>query len=339
MNTDHLETIKTPFHVLIIGGGVGGLCLAQGLKQSGISVAVYERDRSVHFRSQGYRIGINTDGGRALHDCLPESLFNLFVATSCKPIMGGRFASFDPQLKETHSMPLPQPVADLSSVLDIRTPESYTAVNRLTLREILLYGLDDVVHFDKTLERFEQVEGGEVQASFTDGTSARGDVLVGADGTRSVTRQVFLPDAKVSDVGLAIYGKTPLTPEAMGWIPDNLVNGMSRVADSDGMTMMFGSYRKREPFEEATAKYAPSLHLTETQDYLMWAFRASLAQLRLRAEQFWDADNATLHAAVSNVVKQWHPSLRRIVEEADIPAIFSVGFRSSEPVKPWQTTH
>jgi 2-polyprenyl-6-methoxyphenol hydroxylase-like FAD-dependent oxidoreductase len=42
MQKDHLETTKAPFHVLIIGGGVGGLCLAQGLKQSGISVAVYE---------------------------------------------------------------------------------------------------------------------------------------------------------------------------------------------------------------------------------------------------------------------------------------------------------
>jgi cation diffusion facilitator CzcD-associated flavoprotein CzcO len=35
-----------PFHVLIVGGGIGGLCLAQGLKKAGISVAVYERDTS-----------------------------------------------------------------------------------------------------------------------------------------------------------------------------------------------------------------------------------------------------------------------------------------------------
>ncbi len=34
------------FHVAIIGGGLGGLCLANGLKQAGISVAVYERDLS-----------------------------------------------------------------------------------------------------------------------------------------------------------------------------------------------------------------------------------------------------------------------------------------------------
>ena len=33
------------FQVAIIGGGMGGLCLANGLKKTGISVTVYERDQ------------------------------------------------------------------------------------------------------------------------------------------------------------------------------------------------------------------------------------------------------------------------------------------------------
>ncbi len=45
-HNDPLETSKAPLHVLIIGGEIRGLCLAQGLKKSGITVAVYERDRS-----------------------------------------------------------------------------------------------------------------------------------------------------------------------------------------------------------------------------------------------------------------------------------------------------
>ena len=31
------------FHVIIIGGGIGGLCLAQRLRKAGVSVAVYEK--------------------------------------------------------------------------------------------------------------------------------------------------------------------------------------------------------------------------------------------------------------------------------------------------------
>jgi salicylate hydroxylase len=49
------DTTET-FHVIIIGGGIGGLTLAQGLKKNGISCAVYERDLSRADRLQGYRI-------------------------------------------------------------------------------------------------------------------------------------------------------------------------------------------------------------------------------------------------------------------------------------------
>ncbi len=42
-------------YVLVVGAGVGGLCLAQGLKGAGVSVAVFERDRATDSRPQGYR--------------------------------------------------------------------------------------------------------------------------------------------------------------------------------------------------------------------------------------------------------------------------------------------
>ena len=61
-----------PLHVLIIGAGTGGLCLAHGLKRAGIGVAVYERDRTRTDGLQGYRVGIDSDGSRALHACLPR---------------------------------------------------------------------------------------------------------------------------------------------------------------------------------------------------------------------------------------------------------------------------
>jgi 2-polyprenyl-6-methoxyphenol hydroxylase-like FAD-dependent oxidoreductase len=311
--------------------GSGGLCLAQGLRKSGIAVTVYERDRSVHFRNQGYRLHINAYGSHALESCLPNSPFHLYQATSGEPRTGAH-AEYDSQLNETFSRAMRPRGPDSSVSLS-------TEVNRLTLREILLHGLDDVVHFGKTFERFERPECGGVRAHFDDGATAKGDVLIGADGTGSVVRQLLLPDARLSEVGFAIYGKTLLTLSPMEWIPENLLNGFSRVVDADGVAMIFGSYRKREAFVEATAKHVPSLRLTETADYLMWTFRASFEQLGLTEQEYWQAAPAVLHAAASNLVKNWHPSLRRIVAESDIAATFSVRFRASDPVEPWKTTN
>jgi len=60
--------------VLVIGAGLGGLCLAQGLRKAGVEVAVYERDAGLALRMQGHRIHIDSRGEQALCECLPFSL-------------------------------------------------------------------------------------------------------------------------------------------------------------------------------------------------------------------------------------------------------------------------
>ncbi len=54
-----------------------------------------------------------------------------------------------------------------------------------------------------------------------------GDLLVGAEGTQSATRRQLLPEAEVSQLERAIYGKTPLTPATLAWVHANLVDGAS----------------------------------------------------------------------------------------------------------------
>jgi len=75
-------------HIIIIGGGLGGLCLAQGLKKEGISFSIFERDVSKDARRQGYRLRINLPGSAALRENLPENLWKLFEDTSAKTIFG-----------------------------------------------------------------------------------------------------------------------------------------------------------------------------------------------------------------------------------------------------------
>ena len=66
--TRSFDAVTQPLHVLIVGGGIGGLALAQGLKREGVSAAIYERDTSLTSRLQGYRVHISPGGSRALLD-------------------------------------------------------------------------------------------------------------------------------------------------------------------------------------------------------------------------------------------------------------------------------
>ena len=70
-----------PLSVLIVGGGIGGLCLAHGLVRAGIAVQVAERAHARTDWVQGYRIHIDPDGSRALHACLPAASWERFCDT------------------------------------------------------------------------------------------------------------------------------------------------------------------------------------------------------------------------------------------------------------------
>lgn len=67
-----MRTSRSPIRVLVIGGGIGGLCLAHGLRQAGVDVEVYERDESADGRRQGYRLRISPQGEAGLRACLPD---------------------------------------------------------------------------------------------------------------------------------------------------------------------------------------------------------------------------------------------------------------------------
>ncbi|MEV5721694.1 FAD-dependent monooxygenase [Amycolatopsis mediterranei] len=320
--TEASQTRSTaPFEIMIIGGGLGGLCLANGLTSAGIEVTVCERDAGAGFRDQGYRISLKPTGAQALHDCLPPHLFDLCVATSIGH--GIRMMVFaDTELRPKFSKPVPQQEPGLSGF----------GVNRLTLREILLAGLDDRVQFGKTFDKFEQLEGGRVRAWFADGTSTDADLLVGADGTHSAVRGQLIPDAVIDELHYAIYGKTPITPNVLDQAPDVLIDTFNRVIGEGDAAFSVATCRTLEPATSAAARIAPGVHLTDTPPYLQWV--TPMLDLRNRT-----ADPATLHRVATEMVTGWHPGIRTILDNADITATFPVAITSARPVKPWHTAN
>ena len=47
------------------------------------------------------------------------------------------------------------------------------------------------------------------------------------------------------------------------------------------------------------------------------------------------ADATALHREATRLTEGWHPAVRRLIAEADVPATFAVCITSAQPVTPW----
>ena len=308
---------STP-EVVIIGAGIGGLCLAQGLRKAGIPVQVYERDTHPGSRWEGYRIAINADGAAALQACLPDPLWRAFLATSGR---GGRFTVLSSRL---------DPLFERAEDDDARF-----AVDRATLRRLLLAGLDDVVHFDARFDRY-RVDGERVVAAFTDGRTASGDLLVGADGTGSPVRRQYLPHARVVDAGVGgLAVKLHLTDTTLGWLPERLRTGMNLITDGAGVALFTSIYDPpagaRAALEAATGPQ-PEVDFAP---YVLGALNAEPARLPADLARL-DAD--ALRALGDDLLAGWHPALRRMLAESEPASRGGLLFSVATETPPWPST-
>jgi 2-polyprenyl-6-methoxyphenol hydroxylase-like FAD-dependent oxidoreductase len=307
----------TTLRVAVVGGGLGGLCLAQGLLRAGADVTVYERDASLASRRQGYRLHVDARAGLALQACLPPESLALFQATCGQA--SRRLTVVSEKLRVLHEQVRGDSDADPYAPATLST-----SVNRLTFREVLSSGLDGRIVFGRGLTRYEAGSGG-VRLHFAGGQSADADVLVGADGVQSAVRRQYLPGAEPADSGAwCIYGKTPLGPRVQ--FPAVLADGFTAVVGGR-IGMALGPVRFREPPQ--------AFGLTPAADYVMWAVAGDRRAFGVPDEQLTALDPAGLHALSAELIRAWHPDLRALLALADVDETFGVRVRVSPPAPPW----
>ncbi len=161
----------TAGRAVVIGGSLGGLLAAHLLRSTGWDAVVFERNAE-ELASRG--VGLGT------HPQLIDVIRRAGIA-------------FD----ETMGIRVPKVIClahDGSTVVEQPTTRTMSGWARLyrALRDALPA---ENYRLAKTLLRVEQDDDG-VTAIFADGTSERGDILVGADGGRSTVRQQYLPQVQ-----------------------------------------------------------------------------------------------------------------------------------------------
>jgi len=156
---------------LVIGGSIGGLFAANLLHAIGWHVDVYERVAD-DLATRGAGIGT--------HDELFSILRRLGIAVD---------ASIGVEVRERVCLDRTG-----NTLLEVALPQMMTAWARIyrPLKDLLPAAQ---YHFGMSLERVEEDVDG-ITAVFSDGTKARGDLLVAADGIRSSVRAQVLPEAE-----------------------------------------------------------------------------------------------------------------------------------------------
>lgn len=325
---------QTPLSVMIIGAGTGGLCLAHGLQRAGIDVQVYERDRTRVDGLQGYRVGIDPHGLAALKAALPPELFETFLATCART--PGYFNMLTERMSELLSVAIGESEIDGGK-----------SVSRMTLRQVLLTGLEARVHFDKTFVEYEQHANGRVTARFADGTSANADVLVGADGARSKVRRQLLPHARLENTGIvSIAAKVPMTEENRALLPPKVRDGITLISAPKGYGAII--HVMEFNWDQAGAKSGiggndaalierwPGLLYDNTRDYLMWGVWG--ARRNVPADPM-KLDAPARLALAMQMTDGWHPNLRALIRASDLSTTFAVDVRTSVPVDPWPASN
>lgn len=172
----------TASSVLIIGGGIGGLTAGIALCQKGMSVDIIEKTPDWSVYGVGIIQQMNVVRAMDQLGVLDDYLSHAFGFDSTTLFVG-------PQGVQDAKFDTPRLAGpDYPSNAGIRRPD---------LQAVLAKGVEKAgckVRLGTTVTDMND-DGAGVDVTFSDGTTKRYDVVVGADGVFSQTRKMIMPDA------------------------------------------------------------------------------------------------------------------------------------------------
>ncbi|KAH8648312.1 hypothetical protein BGZ60DRAFT_499693 [Tricladium varicosporioides] len=311
------------FRVIIIGAGIGGLALAQLLHcVPTISVTVYEkRAHDSPDNLMGFRVMLSSFVIRNLKAQLPAPVAQaLDDSIGAQPPNGQEFKFVHGNGRELCKW-RPDEVKEQFSV------------SRWLLRQTLLQGMEGVVHFGSSFQKFTRCIDGRVRVHFEDGVEDWCDLLVGADGFGSRVRRQLLPASTVIDTGVVvIYFKIPLTLETL-----SLVGSISG-------TMVFCSHSQnivlhswQNPNKPFATNYTDN-DISPTESFIMFGYGSPVSRFvnrRCAPQNLSKQELKNEVIARSKGEKKMHNTFLALAEKCLVDTAFVHVVKKCEAIRPW----
>jgi 2-polyprenyl-6-methoxyphenol hydroxylase-like FAD-dependent oxidoreductase len=188
--------------------------LAQSLRRSSIPFQIFERDSSVSFRAQGYRLRLSSEGLDAIESVLgPEGWPTFWDA--CGKTGGGGSGAINAVTGEKLGDGPPKESSQPNVQKENLSSREgkVVGISRGDMRKIFMSGCEPFIHWSHNVTGYELTPSG-VRAVFADGSkSVEGEMLVGGEGIHSkVAKQLSQGKLKTYDLGArGIHGQAPST--------------------------------------------------------------------------------------------------------------------------------
>lgn len=173
-----------PLSILVIGAGIGGLTAAIALRGRGHDVQMIERDPTWSV----YGVGI-IQQGNVVRAMTALGLIDDYLEAG---FGFDHVEVFIPTGQSVARIPTPRLVPDKPANVGISRPALHKVLGDRAL------GAGAEIRLGVTTETIED-DGTKVAVRFSDGTAASYDLVIGADGLYSQTRQTIFPDAPVPE--------------------------------------------------------------------------------------------------------------------------------------------
>jgi salicylate hydroxylase len=285
----------TTYRVLIAGAGIGGLSAASCLMKAGHQVEIHEQAPELAEVGAGIQVSAN-----AMHVLRHLGLEQAITAVGVRPEAyvfrlhdtGEVIQRFSLSQEELHGAPYTQlHRADLHDLLAARARE-----------------LDpNVVRLNHKVTGFAESADG-VELRFADGSSARGDLLIGADGLKSVVRAQMFGAAPATYTGDAAWRAVVPTER----LPKNLLEQvMSVFMGPDGHVVC---YYLRD------GTLLNFVGIVETDEVSEESWTVKLPWEELKAQY-----------------RGWHPALQTVIDAADKDQCYRWSLFNRPPIREWST--